>query len=128
LRLYLTAKRQDFFITPLSGLYNKSNQYIYKQVLIFKIIKEKSQESNMNIKGKIPGQAARLVILTALGLQAFAAFSQSKPSSNKTDSLPSIAPWFSTAKPSKKTPNADGFIQRWMLLEPINKPNRTNTV
>jgi hypothetical protein len=82
----------------------------------------------MNIKGKIPGQAARLVILTALGLQAFAAFSQSKPSSNKTDTLPSIAPWFSTAKPSKKTPNADGFIQRWMLLEPINKPNRTNTV
>jgi hypothetical protein len=27
-----------------------------------------------------------------------------------------------------KTPDADGFIQRWLLLEPINKPNRSNTV
>lgn len=25
-------------------------------------------------------------------------------------------------------PDADGFIQRWLLLEPISKPNRTNTV
>ena len=27
-----------------------------------------------------------------------------------------------------KAPDADGFLQRWLLLEPINKPNRTNTV
>jgi hypothetical protein len=26
------------------------------------------------------------------------------------------------------TPDADGFIRRWLLLEPINKPNRSNTV
>lgn len=26
------------------------------------------------------------------------------------------------------TPDADGFIGRWLLLEPISKPNRTNTV
>jgi len=25
-------------------------------------------------------------------------------------------------------PDADGFLRRWMLLEPIVKPNRTNTV
>jgi hypothetical protein len=27
-----------------------------------------------------------------------------------------------------KAPDADGFLQRWLLLEPINKPNRSNTV
>ena len=26
------------------------------------------------------------------------------------------------------TPDPDGFIQRWLLLEPIDKPNPTNTV
>lgn len=26
------------------------------------------------------------------------------------------------------TPDADGFIRRWMVLEPISKPNRSNTV
>lgn len=26
------------------------------------------------------------------------------------------------------TPDKDGFIRRWMLLEPIDKPNRSNTV
>ena len=39
-----------------------------------------------------------------------------------------IAPYFTPATPSPKAPDKDGFIQRWLLLEPINKPNRTNTV
>lgn len=36
--------------------------------------------------------------------------------------------YFTPATNAVKTPNAKGFIQRWMLLEPINKPNRSNTV
>ena len=44
------------------------------------------------------------------------------------DTNRSIAPYFTPAKLSPKAPNADGFLQRWLLLEPINKPNRTNTV
>ncbi len=40
----------------------------------------------------------------------------------------SIAPYFKPATPSPKPPDPDGFLQRWLLLEPINKPNRTNTV
>jgi len=40
----------------------------------------------------------------------------------------SIAPYFTTATAKPKAPDADGFLQRWMLLEPIVKPNRTNTV
>lgn len=39
-----------------------------------------------------------------------------------------LGPYFVKATSSKKTPDADGFIQRWLLLEPINKPNRSNTV
>lgn len=39
-----------------------------------------------------------------------------------------LAPYFTPASSQSKTPDADGFLQRWMLLEPIPKPNRTNTV
>lgn len=39
-----------------------------------------------------------------------------------------IAPFFKPATAGPKAPDADGFIQRWLLLEPIVKPNRTNTV
>ncbi len=44
------------------------------------------------------------------------------------DTTRSIAPYFIPATSSPKAPDADGFLQRWLLLEPINKPNRTNTV
>jgi len=49
-------------------------------------------------------------------------------STTKSDTTRSIAPYFTPATKSKKAPDAEGFIQRWLLLEPINKPNRTNTV
>ncbi len=42
----------------------------------------------------------------------------------KRDTTRSIAPYFTPATTTKKTPDAEGFIQRWLLLEPINKPNR----
>ena len=40
----------------------------------------------------------------------------------------SIAPYFTPATSTSKATDADGFLQRWLLLEPISKPNRTNTV
>jgi hypothetical protein len=39
-----------------------------------------------------------------------------------------IAPFFKPSTPGSKASDADGFLQRWLLLEPIIKPNRTNTV
>ena len=39
-----------------------------------------------------------------------------------------LAPYFRPATAQAKAPDADGFLQRWMLLDPIVKPNRTNTV
>jgi len=45
------------------------------------------------------------------------------------DSAPrSVAPYFTPAASLPKAPDPDGFLQRWLLLEPIAKPNRTNTV
>jgi hypothetical protein len=38
----------------------------------------------------------------------------------------SLAPYFTPATAAPKPPDADGFIQRWMLLEPIKKPLRSN--
>jgi len=40
----------------------------------------------------------------------------------------SIGPYFTLATSPSKAPDQDGFLQRWLLLEPINKPNRTNAV
>ena len=40
----------------------------------------------------------------------------------------SFAPYFAPAVAGAKAPDAEGFLQRWMLLEPINKPNRSNAV
>lgn len=39
-----------------------------------------------------------------------------------------MAPYFEPATNGPKAPDVDGFLQRWLILEPINKPNRTNTV
>lgn len=39
-----------------------------------------------------------------------------------------LAPFFAPASAQPKATDADGFLQRWLLLEPIEKPNRTNTV
>src|SRR5581483_12038065 len=50
------------------------------------------------------------------------------PESAPTSAPRSVAPYFTPAGSQPKAPDADGFLQRWMLLEPISKPNRTNTV
>ena len=41
---------------------------------------------------------------------------------------PEFSLYFQPADKRKATPDDDGFIRRWLLLEPINKPNRGNTV
>jgi hypothetical protein len=83
----------------------------------------------MNIKRKTLLLEVSFVILAGVGLQGCSA--TSKVTSNgtaKSDTARSIAAYFTSATTSKKTPDADGFLQRWLLLEPINKPNRSNTI
>jgi len=82
----------------------------------------------MNIKRKtwllVPG----LVIFAGIVLQGCSASKSKTSSTAKSDTTRSIAAYFTPATTNSKTPDAEGFIQRWSLLEPINKPNRSNTV
>ena len=65
----------------------------------------------------------------APGSDARAAQSRGAAQSPATNDAPrSIAPYFTPAKPGNKAPDPEGFLQRWLLLEPINKQNRSNTV
>jgi hypothetical protein len=83
----------------------------------------------MNMKRKTLLLSVGFVILIGLGLQGCSSTSKGTMNGTaKSDTTRSIEGYFTPATTSKKTPNAEGFIQRWLLLEPINKPNRSNTV
>jgi hypothetical protein len=58
----------------------------------------------------------------------FAGFSHLPPSASAAKAPRTLSPYFTPATPGTKALDVDGFIQRWLLLEPIVKPNRTNTV
>lgn len=59
----------------------------------------------------------------ALGISA-----ASIHASCKDDPASGLTPYFSSPDKRFTSPNADGFIGRWLMLEPIDKPNRSNTV
>ena len=112
----------------------------------------------MNIKIKTLLLAVSCVILAGLGLQGYSATQGGNPgaaapapaapnapatqgrqarpalapvtgaAASKADTVKTIAPYFIPATKKVMAPEADGFIQRWLLLDPINKPNRSNTV
>jgi hypothetical protein len=46
----------------------------------------------------------------------------------KNEASPRLSDYFSPATMNMMSPDSEGFIQRWLLLEPIDKPNRSNTV
>ena len=67
----------------------------------------------------------------AMPLLALAALAGATPGMAGQQSTPAatgIAPYFTPAAATPAAPDADGFLRRWLLLEPIVKPNRTNTV
>ena len=49
-------------------------------------------------------------------------------SGNAQGKAPSLDMYFEQSSAPTMLPDADGFVRRWLLLEPINKPNRSNTV
>jgi hypothetical protein len=81
----------------------------------------------MNIKRSTLLLMVILLIFTGSRLRA-------QPPSGRIDSITAndkvrtIAPFFIPATTLKKSPDAEGFIQRWLLLEPINKSIRSNLV
>ena len=81
----------------------------------------------------------RKIVMIAFGVLAILTFqansvAQDGPAPGRAgrsftpDHPHSLAPYFTPATSSPKSPDKDGFLQRWLLLEPINKPNRGNTV
>jgi hypothetical protein len=83
----------------------------------------------MNVKRETWLLAVGFGILVGVGVQGCSATSRGKTDrAAKNDTTRSLVPYFTAATTSKKTPDAEGFLQRWLLLEPINKPNRSNTV
>lgn len=73
--------------------------------------------------------ARRFTATVMLGLCVPAAV-QAQTAGMVEEALPpptGLAPFFTPATTTPSTPDADGFLRRWLLLEPITKPNRTNT-
>src|SRR6185437_82800 len=62
--------------------------------------------------------------LPAFGL--IAVFTLATGVAGAADDGPSLAPYLTPATASPKSPNAEGFLQRWLLLEPIKKPFRNS--
>ena len=83
----------------------------------------------MNIKRNTLLFASAVVILAELGLQGCSVTSGGKTTgAAKSDTGRTISSYFTRSTTPTKAPDAEGFIQRWVLLEPISKPNRSNTV
>jgi len=83
----------------------------------------------MKIKRKALLKAAVLIILVGLRLQVHSATPKGKINvAAKSDTTRRLSPYFTQSTAKKKSPDPEGFIQRWLLLEPINKPIRSNTI
>jgi hypothetical protein len=68
-------------------------------------------------------------ILAALAFQGCSAAPDSAaPAAASGGAARSLAPYFTPATSGAKTPDPDGFLQRWLLLEPIKQPIRTNAI
>ena len=77
----------------------------------------------------------RRIVMPGIGILAVLAFQvlsaapgSAAPAAVPDDAPRSIAPYFTPAASSPKAPDTDGFLRRLLLLEPINKPNRSNTL
>lgn len=76
----------------------------------------------------------RNVVLPAFGILAVLTFQGCSASVGSTDGAAassgsdarSIAPYFTPSASGSKSPDPDGFLQRWLLLEPISLPIRSN--
>lgn len=69
-----------------------------------------------------------LVLVAALAAAASFTADAKKKKTYLIEKYPALAPYFSTPAEAAVQPDELGFIRRWVLLEPISKPNRSNTV
>ena len=66
--------------------------------------------------------------MMAIALMMSVAMHAQRENWKVADKGPSIDNYFTPATAEATTPDNEGFIRRWTLLEPIDKPNRGNTV
>lgn len=65
----------------------------------------------------------------AVAVAAAASFTaDARKKKDLVQTCPALEAYFSTPVEDTVQPDDKGFIRRWLLLEPISKPNRTNTV
>lgn len=81
----------------------------------------------MNQKTIILTVITLLLSLTVIEAQNGRAWNRNDESVVR-DTVRSIDKYFMPADKTLKNPDEEGFIQRWLLLEPIEKPVRSNTV
>ena len=83
----------------------------------------------MNIKFKTFLSTVGALLFLGLELQAQVGRAwNDKDDPTKRDTARSISGYFTPANKESKSPDEDGFVQRWLLLEPIERPIRTNTL
>ena len=70
-------------------------------------------------------RAVAVLALATLGGTASGVAGQGGVAGQARDT--SVPPGFQRVTPGAATPDRDGFLRRWLLLEPIDKPNRSNT-
>ena len=69
-----------------------------------------------------------LILVAAISVAASFTADAKKKKVDLIEKYPALAPYFSTPVEETIQPDELGFIRRWLLLEPISKPNRGNTV
>lgn len=83
----------------------------------------------MTIKHKTFFLAAGAFILSGFFIQAQPGRAwNDKDDPTKRDTARSLAGYFTPVTKAAKSPDDEGFIQRWLLLEPIERPIRTNVI
>jgi hypothetical protein len=67
-------------------------------------------------------------MLRRSGLAATVSLAAAAAAPAQAPSVPPLSAFFTPADAAPRAPDGDGFLQRWLLLEPISKPNATNTL
>ncbi|MBQ9878323.1 MAG: acetylxylan esterase [Bacteroidales bacterium] len=70
----------------------------------------------------------RIIFLTSFLLAALCAPAHGQKKMKNTDVAQALQGYFTLATEGSVSPDSEGFIRRWMLLDPISKPNSTNQV
>ena len=70
----------------------------------------------------------RTLFLAAVMLAAMSIPAQGQKKMKNTDVADALKGYFTLASDGSVPPDSEGFIRRWMMLDPISKPNSTNQV